>query len=196
MREKDKYVQTTFDSNMDETYLTSWKTGETLIGASGRLTSRVPTSGNDHLGRCSWMDIRRKRGRLIRAISAYRVSKDSPAHAGETTSYKQQARSLMLHGVNKHNPKKRFLQDLTSMINAWRDNKVNRDVILMADMNEFIGDRKDLHDFCQHNDFINGVFLLDPDKHEDHTYLWGTKHIDYILVSPALAELAIKAGHH
>ena len=61
MREKDKYVQAAFGSNMDEIYFASWKPGETLIGASDRLSSRVATSGNDHLGRWSWMDIRGER---------------------------------------------------------------------------------------------------------------------------------------
>jgi len=32
--------------------------------------------------------MRGKRGRMIRVISAYRVSQDSPAQAGETTSCK------------------------------------------------------------------------------------------------------------
>jgi len=137
-----------------------------------------------------------ERGRLIRVISAYRVSHDSPTQAGETTSCKQQVRSLMIRGVNNPNPKKRFLQDLTSMINAWRDNKVNRDIILMADMNEFIEERKDLHDLFQHNDLIDAVSLLDPDTHEDPTYLWRLKRINYIRISPALAELTVKVGHH
>ena len=66
----------------------------------------------------------------------------------------------------------------------------------MADMNKFIGERKDLHDFCQHNNLIDVISLLDLDKHDDPTYLWGKKRIDYILISPALAELAVKAGHH
>ena len=116
MQEKDKYAQADFGSNMDERYLTSWKPGGTLIGASGRWSSRVANSGNDHLGRWSCMDIREKKGRIIRAISAYRVSQDSPAQAGEITSYKKQVRSLMLREVNNPSPKKRFLQDLTSMI--------------------------------------------------------------------------------
>ena len=30
----------------------------------------------------------------------------------------------------------------------------------------------------------------------DPIYLWGSKRIDYILMSPALAEVAVKAGHH
>ena len=60
--------------------------------------------------------MRGKQGRLIRVISAYRVSQDSSAQTGETTSCKQQVRSLMLCGEKNPNPKKQFLKDLATMI--------------------------------------------------------------------------------
>jgi len=82
-------------------------------------------------------------GCLIRFISAYRVSQDSPAQAGETTACKQRTFSLMLSGENKSNPKKQFLKNLTSMLTVWRAKNFDSDVITMADMNEFIGKRKD-----------------------------------------------------
>ena len=83
--------------------------------------------------------MRGKKGKMIRVISAYRVSQEYPDRAGETTSCKQQVRSLMKRGINKPNPKKRFLTDLTNMIKNWRKDKENCDIILMADMNEYIG---------------------------------------------------------
>ena len=89
MKQKDKYVKATFSSNMDDSYLTSWKAGGTLVDASGRWASRVVCSGSDPLGCWSWLDMRDKQGHLIRVISAYKVSQDSPAQAGETTSCKQ-----------------------------------------------------------------------------------------------------------
>ena len=79
---------------------------------------------------------------------------------------------------------------------AWRVKKANSDIIIMADINKFIGERKDLYDFCQHNDLVDAVFLIGPDIHEDPTYLWGSKRIDNILIPPTLAEIAVKAGHH
>jgi len=92
MKEKDKYGKALFSSNMDEPYLTSWNPGESMIGVSGRWVSRVAHIGNDPLGQRSWLDMRGKRGRIIRVISAYRVSQDSPDQAGETTSCKQHVR--------------------------------------------------------------------------------------------------------
>lgn len=54
------------------------------------------------LGRWIWVDLRGGEGKVIRGISTYRVSQDSPAQARETVSYKQQVRSLMLRGVKKN----------------------------------------------------------------------------------------------
>ena len=196
MRTKDKYVKAAFSSNMDESYLISWKPGGTMLGVSGRWASRVAKTGNDPLGRWSLIDLRGKSGRIIRVISAYRVSQDSPAHAGETTSCKQQVRSLMLRGESQPNPKKRFLKDLASMITQWRSNNTDNDIILMADMNEYIGESKDLQLFCHQTNLIDSISLLNPDLNKDPTYLWGSKRIDYILISPPLAEMAVKAGHH
>ena len=66
----------------------------------------------------------------------------------------------------------------------------------MADMKEFIGDKQVLHTFCQRTHLIDSISLLNPDTHEDPTYLWGSKRIDYIYISLTLAEVAVKAGHH
>ena len=53
MKEQDTYAKASFSSNMDESYLTSWKPGGTLAEASGRWASRVGKSGNDVLRRWS-----------------------------------------------------------------------------------------------------------------------------------------------
>ena len=47
------------------------------------------------------------------------------------------------------------------MPTAWRAHKVNSDVIIMVEMNEFIGERKDLYNLCQYNNLIDTVSLLD-----------------------------------
>ena len=92
-----------------------------MLGVSGSWASRVHRSVDDPMGRWSWIDLRRKQGKLIRVISAYRVSQASPKMAGETTSSKQQVRNLLRRGVN--NPKKKaFLVDLLGMIKGWREN--------------------------------------------------------------------------
>lgn len=54
----------------------------------------------------------------------------------------------MLRGKRLHNPEKKILKDLAMMIKTWRDNTVDCDIILMADMNEFMGDKQDVYAFC------------------------------------------------
>ena len=102
----------------------------------------------------------------------------------------------MLRGGKNQNPKKRFIKNLAIMIKNWRDNTVNCDIILMANMNELMGDKHDLHNFCQQTNLIDSISLLDPELNNDPTYLWSSKRIDYISISLTLAGLAVKAGRH
>lgn len=71
--------------------------------------------GSDEIGRC-WVVLRGKKINLINIISGYGVSQDYLNKASEFTSCKQQVRSLNKRGIKIPNPKKVFLQDLTSFI--------------------------------------------------------------------------------
>ena len=53
-----------------------------------------------------------------------------------------------------------------------------------------------MYNFSLENDLLDSVSLPNPDLEEDPTYLWGTKMIDYIFMTQALAEVALKVGHH
>ena len=88
---------------------------------SGAWASRVEKCGNDPLGRWSWAILREKKGKQIMVISAYRVSQANPNQAGPLTSCQQQVRSLKRRGVVNTNPKKIMLQDLSTMLLAWRN---------------------------------------------------------------------------
>ena len=74
---------------MEETFTRDWELGDTLLGVAGTWTSRVEKSGNDEMGRWSWVNLRGKQGRIIKVISAYRVSHVHTSQAGDLTSYKQ-----------------------------------------------------------------------------------------------------------
>ena len=82
------------------------------------------------------------------------------------------------------------------MIKNWRSDKVNCDIILMADMNKYIGDKKDIFIFCQSNNMIDSIILMNLELDNDPTYLWRSKRIDCMFISPALAKAAVKAGYH
>ena len=70
------------------------------------------------------------------------------------------------------------------------------EVVLMADMNEYISDKGDLYNFYLDTDLIDSISLLNPDLEENPTYLWEVKRLDYIFMTSGLAEVALKAGHH
>ena len=69
-------------------------------------------------------------------------------------------------------------------------------MILMSDINKYIGSQGDLLDFFIQNDLNDAVGLLNPTLEKDSTYINGTKRIDYIFLSNNLAATAIKAEHH
>ena len=49
-----------------------------------------------------------KKRKMIKVISAYRVSQATPAQAGELTSCKQQVHSMLRKEIKNPNPKKAF----------------------------------------------------------------------------------------
>ena len=66
----------------------------------------------------------------------------------------------------------------------------------MADMNENICNNGDLAKFCIDTDLIDAVGVLNLSQSSDPIYMYGSQRIDYIFVTPALAAIAVKAGHH
>ena len=56
-------------SNLDEQYKTPWKLGGLIVGVSGKWESEVERTENKNIGRCSWVDLRGKKGNVIRVIS-------------------------------------------------------------------------------------------------------------------------------
>ena len=81
------------------------------------------------------------------------------------------------------------------MMKGWRENEKHSEIILMADMNEYIGDCEEFYDFCQDTTLIDSISLLNSDMEKEPTYLYGSNRIDYIYITPTLAECVIKAGH-
>ena len=129
-------------------------------------------------------------------ISAYRISQANPNQAGPLTSCQQQVRSLRRKGVLQPNPKKIMLQDLSIMLQKWRIQNENNEVVLMMDSNEDITDGGDFSMFSQNNDLVDIAPQFDPLLAQSPTYLHSSKRLDYIILSPHLAEIAIKEGHH
>ena len=96
----------------------------------------------------------------------------------------------------KPNPKIIMLQDLSTMLQEWRNQQEHNEVVIMMDSNEDIKEEGAFANFAKNNDLVDIAPQFDPLLAEDPTYLHSKKRLDYILLSPNLAEIAIKAGHH
>lgn len=53
-----------------------------------------------------------------------------------------------------------------------------------------------LHNFLIHHNMVETIQHLNPHFISGKTYIDGSKRIDHIFLTPELADLAIKAGHH
>ena len=82
------------------------------------------------------------------------------------------------------------------MLQRWRNKNEHNEVILMMDSDEDITDAGDFAMFAQNKDLVDIAPQVDPLLAQSPTYLHSRKRLDYILLSPHLAEIAIKAGHH
>ena len=82
------------------------------------------------------------------------------------------------------------------MLQKWRNKNEHTEVVLMMDSNEDITDEGAFAMFAQNNDLVDIATQFDPLLVQSPTYIHSSKRLDYILLSPHLAEIAIKAGHH
>jgi len=133
---------------MDEEFLNTWKSRGTMMRVSGRWAIRVESTWKDHMDQWIWIDLKGKKGKPIKVISAYQVSQRYLKDPGATTPCQHQARSMIKRGIINPNPKSPCLTDLMVFINNWRIQGTNHDVVIMADMNTYICEQKELYDFC------------------------------------------------
>ena len=68
--------------------------------------------------------------------------------------------------------------------------------ILLMDANAVMEDGNDLDRFRSKLGLTDIVTHFKPDLQNDATYLWGSKRLDYILVSNGVLDAAVDAGHH
>ena len=191
----DKYAKLEMGTCSTETAEYHWKPGGTMIGVSGRWSSRVMGQGSDELGRWSWVDLRGKGAKVIRIYSAYRVSQEKVTHAGVLTACQQQYRALVKAEHKVLSPKQAFLADLEHELTLWGKND-KHETIVMLDSNETLAEGKEFKAFTENVHLTDAMETLDPSLLEDPTYLWGKRRIDYILLSQGVVGAAIKGGHH
>ena len=115
-------------SNVD--YGTDWKPGGTLQITVEGLATRTIEQFSDQLGRFTSQTHVGKQGRKLTTISGYRVIEGC---RGPASAYAQQ-RAMLVEAKRDPNPRKAFLDDLTSFIQHKQENGCN--ILLGLDANE------------------------------------------------------------
>ena len=136
---------------------------------------------------------KRDEGMLI--ISAYRVCQDTNSRAGAFTAYHQQYTMLREAGHARPNPCQQILTDIQALIDSKR--KEGYRPILMLDANGDIHNPKKpdigMQEFIQRTNLIDAYHQKFHDS--PHTYMWGTKRLDYILVDSVLTQAIERIGY-
>ena len=101
-------------------------------------------------------------------------------------------------GVINPNSRLALLRDLTVFTKKFRNTDRSFELVLIANMNEFIEDEGggDFMTFTRKMILLIQLLYSIQTWKKIPSYLYGYKRIDYTFVSPTLAEFTIKAGHH
>jgi len=162
------------------------KPGGTALAIPGHLTSRIKTTGQDTIGRWSYITLTKKDKQLLTIISAYRVSTKFGPHVGHTTIVAQEFRCLIQAGRPQNiDPRKAFITDIITFIKDLQQSQ--HDIILLMDANEAPNTRdgviQQLQQECQLYDALTYKY---PHPPSPSSYKNGPHRLDYILISDTL----------
>ena len=171
--------------------------GGNLLTVNNATAGRFQDHGSDKWGRFCWQTYRGKRDEGIVVITAYRVCHEASDHPGPFTAYTQQYTAMREEGIASPNPRKQILADLLSLIDAKRLEGF-RPILMMDANGDYTSvkaqDRdKDLESFIRDANLVDHFHEKFPDP--THSYVYGSKRLDYILVDPALVDAIERIGY-
>ena len=169
--------------------------GGNLLTTNGSVSGRIIDSGSDKWGRFCWFTLRGRRDEGILVITAYRVCHEASDNPGPLTAYTREYVAMREAGIEKPNPRRQILDDITELIDEKRLEGYRP--IVMMDANGDYNNKKSGDSDLR--EFIENAGLVDP-YHERYpeqirTFMFGTKRLDYILMDPALAEAVVRIGY-
>jgi hypothetical protein len=118
--------------------LTFTKPGGNLVGITGPLVGRVRDTITDPYGRWCGYTLIGRDTKEIMILTAYNVSQYKNAKVGEDTLFNQQIALYKLNNIREPDPKRIFIEDLTTIIKKARIE--DKDIILTGDFNKLVGD--------------------------------------------------------
>ncbi|OEU09351.1 hypothetical protein FRACYDRAFT_248200 [Fragilariopsis cylindrus CCMP1102] len=169
------------------------KPGGNMVGITGPLVGRIRSTITDPYGRWCGYTLIGRDNKEIMVITAYNVSQYKNANVGEDTLFNQQIALYKLKNIRDPDPKKIFIEDLTTLVKKARSE--DKDIILTGDFNELVGD--DPNGMVK---VLSAGGLTDAHSYQHGiiditTYTRGVKRLDYVFVTPRLVEHIIRSGY-
>jgi hypothetical protein len=173
--------------------LTFTKPGGNLVGVTGPLVGRIRDTITDLYGRWCGYTLIGRDTKEIMVLAAYNVSQYKNAKVGEDMLFNQQIELYKLKNIRDPDPKKIFIEDLTSLVRKAR--KEDKDIILTGDFNELVGD-----DPRGMSTVLLAGDLTDAHEHQHGkidttTYTRGIKRLNYIFITPRLVKQILRSGY-
>jgi hypothetical protein len=162
-----------------------FQAGGCLIMVQGKWATtihRETIQDKTGLGRWSGLSVTGKQNRTISIIVGYRVCKGSIQSSGLGTAYHREYEYYADRNKKSPNPRKEFLLDLESTIQALRDK--GHAIIVMLDANETIKEGNDLSKWIDRLD-LQDLHKQDP---APSTYIGSaSRRIDFMFGCPKAA---------
>ena len=173
------------DTNKSRQYLP----GGTLTVAANSWTSRIVGSGQDKLGRWSWVTFAGKRSKKIQVITAYKVGK---GNKGDLKFHSQLKSRHMAMGEISPDPWKRWTEDFEKFISKLQ--KGGSKIIIGLDANEALDKepmRNSFMQMCRKLNLVDAFKWKHPDLTPMESVQGGSDRIDGFFCSEEILETII-----
>ena len=173
-----------------------YQAGGTLLSANRNIVGRIEKSGADEWGRICWMTLRGRRDEGVLLVSGYRTPHKKSDRPGPKTGFTIQWEGLRKLGVKEPDPRQRFLEDLSKLIEEKRAEGY-RPIIAMDANEDWVNnshpeEKEKLQKFLERNQLIDPFY--EKFKTSPRTYEHGPSRLDYIFIDPAFRSAVRRVG--
>ena len=164
--------------------------GGNAVWNHGVYTGRIQRKGQEQYGRWSYTVLLGKKMQEVMIISAYNTCKNT-AEDGNTIAG-QLRRAMHKNSKNTKSLRNSFFKDLQEFI--VEEKKTGTEIILAMDANA-CATSEELKTLRLHTSLVDAFKVKHPNKQHPRTYFRGQQCLDYILLSPYLAQGITSAGY-
>ena len=188
MKKYDKFAKISTTASKESYSPSPYKPGGNITMAKGNWAGRVYETGQDEMGRWTYIIMEGRNDRKIIFITFYRVCKKT-SESGGCTIRLQQERDLYKYKKSQADPREVILADLEREIQKRHEEGF--DVFLFGDINEEVREAKRVKEFLQNANLKNIMTAKHNDKILPHTYDRGQKCLDIMAMTASIDDKAI-----